>query len=185
MLNYDNHMEVRLVKDKEPPPPSNDAGKTFITITTISITVCLTLKVLLPDININPAIASNTTPPPEELPTSWPDAPPPFDIGVPTDPGVFPDSSYRNGGEFVQIVDCNTVYPAAANFRAYPGLASHGIRGVVPHGEFVLLTGLVSYADGIVWHQVVNQSRLWLSFERGAFNQTDANQLGWVAGCFM
>ncbi|GAB4459599.1 MAG: hypothetical protein OHK0037_05310 [Elainellaceae cyanobacterium] len=186
MLNYDNHMEVRLVKDKEPPPPSNDAGQTLITITTVSITVSLALKVLLPDININPAIAfPNTTPPPEEFSTGWPDSPPISGGGGQTAPDVLPEYSYRNGGEFVQIVDCNTVYPAAANFRAYPGLASHGIRGVVPHGELVLLTGLVSYADGIVWHQVVNQSPLWQSFEPGAFNQIDANQLGWVAGCFM
>lgn len=187
MLNYDNHMEVRLVKDKASPPPSNDAGTTFVTITTISITVSLALKVLLPDININPAIAfPNTTPSPEELSTDWPGTSPTSGGGGQTAPDVLPEySSYRYRSEFVQIVDCHTVYPAAANFRAYPGLANHGIQGVVPHGEWVLLTGLVSYADGIVWHQVVNQSRLWQSFEPGAFNQIDANQLGWVAGCFM
>ncbi|WP_448599379.1 hypothetical protein [Thermoleptolyngbya sp.] len=66
------------------------------------------------------------------------------------------------------MVECHTVYPAAANFRAYPGLASRGIRGVVPHGAWVMLTGLSHHADGILWHQVINQSRLWQSFEPGA-----------------
>ncbi|BAU40686.1 hypothetical protein O77CONTIG1_00490 [Leptolyngbya sp. O-77] len=185
MLNYENHMEVRLVKDKEPPPPSNDAGKAVVTITTISIAVSLALKVMLPDINLNPAIASpNTTPPVEDFPTEWPNNPPPS-VNAPSTPVPGPDATDRYGRGFFQIVECGTIYPAAANFRAYPGLANHGIRGVVPHGEWVLLTGLVSYADGILWHQVVNQSRLWPSFELGAFNQLDRNQLGWVAGCFV
>ncbi len=56
MLNYENHMEVRLVKDKAP-PPSNDAGKTIVTITSISIAANLAIKVLFPDIAISPAIA--------------------------------------------------------------------------------------------------------------------------------
>jgi len=57
MLNYENHMEVRLVKDKAPPLPSNDAGKTIVTITSISIAANLAIKVLFPDIAISPAIA--------------------------------------------------------------------------------------------------------------------------------
>jgi len=179
MLNYENHMEVRLVKDKAPPPPSNDAGKTIVTITSISIAANLALKVLFPDITISPAIAlDNTTPPAEAISIERHDNPPPHQ-----NPTFPPESSVMGRGLF-QIVECHTVYPAAANFRAYPGLASHGIRGVVPHGEWVMLTGLSHHADGILWHQVVNQSRLWQSFEPGAFNQLDANQLGWVAGCF-
>lgn len=185
MLNYENHMEVRLVKDKEPPPPSNDAGKTVVTITTISIAASLALKVMLPDININPPIAlADPMPPAEEFPADWPNNPPPS-VGGPSTSTLAPDPSYGYGRGFFQIVECGIVYPAAANFRAYPGLANHGIRGVVPHEEWVLLTGLVSYADGILWHQVVNQSRLWPSFQPGAFNQLDRNQLGWVAGCFI
>ncbi|MFQ3618834.1 MAG: hypothetical protein SNJ57_17100 [Cyanobacteriota bacterium] len=180
MLNYENHMEVRLVKDKEPPPPSKDAGKAIITITSISIAANLAFKVLLPDVNISPAIAFDyTLPPAEEIPVERYDNLPPHQA-----PTFLPESSVV-GRSLFQIVECHTVYPAAANFRAYPGLASHGIRGIVPHGEWVMLTGLRRYADGILWHQVVNQSRLWQSFEPGAFNQLEANQLGWVAGCFI
>ncbi|GAB4156049.1 MAG: hypothetical protein Fur0046_35950 [Cyanobacteria bacterium J069] len=182
MLNYENHMEVRLVKDKEPPPPPNDAGKTIVTVTTISISTYLTLKVLLPEITIDPAIAFPQTIPPTPVETfdpEWSD-----DLPMPPVGGQSSGSVVAAQGWF-QIVECNTIYPAAANFRAYPGLASHGIRGVVPHNQWVMLTGAVRYADGIVWHQVVNQSRLWRSFKPGSSNQLEANQLGWVAGCFM
>ena len=84
----------------------------------------------------------------------------------------------------LRISGCNGS-PAHANFRAHPSFSPGSILGVVAIDESVNLTGRTTQASGELWYEVVNFAQLHPTPEVGAQNLTAANQVGWIAGCFV
>ncbi|MEL6385016.1 MAG: hypothetical protein AAFQ89_21650, partial [Cyanobacteria bacterium J06626_18] len=80
---------------------------------------------------------------------------------------------------------CNGVLAGSANFRDWPALTPSAIRGVIPVGQWVSLTGKKVPSDGLFWYEAVNEAVLTPSVEPAAQNQLQANQLGWIADCFV
>ncbi|MEO1147391.1 MAG: hypothetical protein AAFY26_17550 [Cyanobacteria bacterium J06638_22] len=76
--------------------------------------------------------------------------------------------------------------PVPAHFRDYPSLDSASIKGAVLQGDWVTLTGRTTPIDGINWYEARNHSPLEPSAGGFPINyQSDANQLGWIADCFV
>jgi hypothetical protein len=103
---------------------------------------------------------------------------PPKDSNPPS--GTAPSS---NGD--IQIYACNGS-PGPAHFRAYPALEGSAIKGAVAQGDWVSLTGNTTFSDSVLWHEARNRSPLEPA--AGGFPgnyQSDANQLGWIADCFV
>lgn len=69
-----------------------------------------------------------------------------------------------------QIDTCNGT-PATARLRRYPSLDQSAQIGVVQRGRTILLTGVTSEGDGLLWYEVANP--------------VDPSQKGWIAGCFV
>ncbi|MDX2211855.1 MAG: hypothetical protein SFY66_01075 [Oculatellaceae cyanobacterium bins.114] len=176
-LDYENHLELRLVKDKKPDPPKGNGA----TIVTVTVTVAITFALSLESSLIFPPPGSSDDPPATsvsfETGSGGGDKP----TSVPPEELPFPATPDQK----LQINDCNGVYYAGANFRVEPALTPLVIRGVVPEGEWVTLTGKTDSADGIIWYQATNDSELEFSIEPGAQNRTQANQTGWIAACFL
>ena len=85
----------------------------------------------------------------------------------------------------VQINSCHGNLESA-NFRDYPAYESNAIKGAVPQGEWVALTGERTSSDGIRWYAAKNHSPLQLSEDGYPMNyRPEANQLGWIADCFV
>lgn len=129
---------------------------------------------------------------PQRVPQSVPDATQPTGAGnsaiAPSQPytaptNTLPPSSTRQYQSFL-ITTCDGLADGA-NFRTAPNLDPNTILGVVPAGQAVLLTGRNSQSNGVVWREAVNPNELAFSVEAEAQNQTSANQMGWVADCFV
>ena len=190
LLNYGNHLEVALKENKKPSPPDN-TGKIIATIT-IGLTLTFILEV---SGLIEIVLASETVLPPISAPPNPPDSHPipppeipPGNPGIPTNIGGSNEEEpyvMESGIRDVQIHDCNGYY-LAANFRAYADYEPAAIKGAVRQGEWVRLTGATLFEDGILWHEAINYSPLVLS-EDGyiMYHQSQENQVGWIAGCFV
>jgi len=199
-LDYDNHVEVRLLKDKPAPPPKSDNGATFFAVA-ISLPITFTLfgeliggidnfnlfppeeppaeTYVAPDDDIPRGGISGPTPP---LPAYPPQQPlPPLSLT----PGTYAHyvDSFRNVQ--IQIEECNGHYPPGANFRSQPELSPGVILGAVMTGEWVKLTGRRIEGDGIVWYEARNESRLEISLENPGSRRLWADQIGWIAACFV
>lgn len=180
MLNNKNHIEVRLIEDKEPPPPKSNGGIVItITVTaTLALTFTLTFK---PEI-----IFPDRREPPPEIP--WPI---PLNVESPLPPEEHPFIVGEHllapkPGLAVRINQCNGSDYAGANFRGFLSLTPLSIRGVVPQGDWVVLTGITARTHDIFWYEAINQSALSRSNEPYAKEQKmDSNQKGWIAACFV
>ncbi|MBE9182523.1 hypothetical protein IQ268_28645 [Oculatella sp. LEGE 06141] len=98
---------------------------------------------------------------------------------TPVQAAVPDDSQYQ-----VHRITTCAGQPGNANFRTYPSLHSAAILGAVVSGEVVYLTGRTAYSDAVNWHEAIAPS-LSPVFEAGAINNTQPNQLGWIASCFV
>lgn len=85
----------------------------------------------------------------------------------------------------ISISQCHKFIVEGANFRSAPSLDSSVIKGIILAGQSVLLTGTTAYGDGLFWYEATNEFVLTPSIELNAQNQIDANQLGWIAACFV
>lgn len=83
----------------------------------------------------------------------------------------------------ITIGSCNSVF-GNANFRESPRMNSGAILGEVMAGNSVKLTGRIAEGDGITWYEAI-APELLPSRQIGAINQTQANQIGWIASCFV
>jgi len=190
-LNYDNHLEVHLLPTKKNPPPKND--NPILTVVTISISVTITLALELTgviDLNKD-AEAFPPRPIIEKIDGSQgsgneddfinPQIPPPN----PPDRNAFPPNCKdADLNKRVRIDRCHGVRYEGANFRDYPAMTPHAIKGAVLPGEWVVLTGVTNHRDGILWYEVINESPLTHSLE--AYTYVPApNQYGWIASCFI
>jgi len=201
-LDYDNHVEVRLIKDKPPDPPKGDNGVTFLAVA-LTVTLPFTFALdLFPGLNAEFNWPQNVQVRWEETPSvsEPPQAPaPPLPANVPeTIPSPIPQPSDPPAQRVLmvqerrivqarrmQVWECNGVYPIAANFRAYPSRSPFVIQGAVLPGDWVTLTGRRSLGDGIVWYEAINESNLTHSVESQAPYQPAARQMGWIASCFV
>ncbi|MBE9101161.1 hypothetical protein [Vacuolonema iberomarrocanum] len=196
-LDYENHLEVQLVKNKPKEKPPSDNGLRFIATTVISVPIALeligTIDVFPDNLTITPQIPQPEVvlpPPPTPMP-----APEIVDHPIPDNPVVEPLNppvigvSNTNPGVLIagsmQIDQCNGHF-LAANFRAYPAYTPTAIRGAVLRGEWVYLTGETADSDGILWYEAINYDPLALS-EDGyeIYYRSQANQVGWIARCFV
>lgn len=84
----------------------------------------------------------------------------------------------------LQISGCNG-FPAHANFREYPSFSPRSILGVVEIGESINLTGRTTRANGERWYEAINPASLHPTPDAGAQNRLFANQVGWIAACFV
>ena len=178
VLNYDNHLEIHLVKNP-PPPPEDKAFRTFVTIS-VSVTITITLELAgvidIRDFLILDPIDPSQIVHPENDSSSNPEIP--VVVTVPPNPEGT-DSNHR-----VQIDQCHGVPSEGAYFRAYPAMAPDAIKGAVRRGEWVVLTGVKEYGDGITWYEVINESPLDHSPAAYAYEPAP-NQYGWIASCFV
>ncbi|RZM79186.1 hypothetical protein [Leptolyngbya iicbica] len=199
MIPPGHHLKTRLEKDA-PSKPKPDL--TFITVRTtiISISIALTISIpitiklfesLLENLVINLGEQSSDEIP-DPLPEATPDTPPKVTLDsspkVTLDPlpEVPPESSERFSQNRVCIPNsCNGKYAGSANFREAPSLSTLVIKGVIPVGECVFLTGNTAHGDNVIWHEAINETFLRRSLETAAKNQLSANQLGWIADCFI
>ncbi|MEO1209205.1 MAG: hypothetical protein AAFX78_06655 [Cyanobacteria bacterium J06638_20] len=179
LLNYDNHLEIALKKEKKPPPPDN-TGKIIATIT-LTLTLTFTLEAT--------GIINLVAPQPKYAHT---DPPTPFHTPYVLQPGHPPldsDESRPNvGGPGLGNLQIHSCYghPSSANFRESPAHDDAAIKGTVPIGEWVYLTGETAVRDGIVWYEAVNYSPLAMSNNGYAASyQPQASQFGWIAACFV
>lgn len=214
MFPEDKHLETYLVsnqKDQSPQSVTNITVTQYIWMLAISIpiTVAISLTLLerLLDFNltlfeienpfrigINPDYVPPRppgNPPPEgplppnspvlENPTVTPDIPRDPGEGSPRFiPPIYPD------GYWIHIPSsCNGFYAGGGNFRANPSLDASVIKGVVPAGARVFLTGEKAHGDSIIWHRAINEALLERSIEHGALNFLTAEQEGWIANCFV
>lgn len=102
----------------------------------------------------------------------------------PIPPGP-PDQTWTNRTRLQIPQYCNGAFAGGANFQDWPSMSPAAIRGVVPAGNWVVLTGGTAYGDGVIWYEAINETPLVWSIEPTAQNQTHANQLGWIANCFV
>jgi len=174
-LNYDNHLEVHLLPTKKNPPPKND--NPILTVVTISISVTITLALELTGV-IDLNKDAEAFPPIDFI---NPQIPPPN----PPDRNAFPPNCKdADSNKRVRIDRCHGVRYEGANFRDYPAMTPHAIKGAVLPGEWVVLTGVTDHRDGILWYEVINESPLTHSLE--AYTYVPApNQYGWIASCFI
>lgn len=191
-LDYDNHVEVRLIKDKPPPPKQNNGFAFFA----VAFTLGLTLFKFAPEFNTEFGLPSTIQIPTiESIPSSdipnieqLPDIPLP--VNIPSNgwtpnqaPLEIEDSSDMNFHR-VQIEECNGHFKAA-NFRSKPSLSPSVIKGAVMQGEWVEVTGRTSVADGITWYEARNLFELARSLDSSAPYQGYRGQWGWIAACFV
>ena len=182
VLNYDNHLEIYLVKN--PPPTSKDNA--FMTFVTISIGITITLALELSGVinfdenvkacSISGSIDKSQTFPCEGDPNGNPN--------IPAESAVLPSPEDTDSNHRVQIDRCYGQLSEGANFRAYPAMTPDAIRGAVLAGEWVVLTGVKEHGDGITWYEVINESPLDHSPAAYAYEPAP-NQYGWIASCFV
>ena len=84
----------------------------------------------------------------------------------------------------LKISSCNGS-PAHANFREYSTFSPRSILGVVEIGESINLTGRTTRANGERWYEAINLASLHPTPDAGAQNRLFANQVGWIAACFV
>lgn len=186
-LNYDNHLEVYLRKNKE--PPKKKPGVHVTTVFTLAVTATLTLQVNgvldLGNYKMKGTVAESIPetdqpiPEPTEIPQFTPPAQP-----IPNPLNNF--QTVDTSSVRVQIHPCSHYHSSGANFRELPLLSSKTIKGMVAIGDWVALTGLTVNSDGIIWYEVMNETPLLLSAEGhpDAFNPAPF-QYGWIASCFI
>lgn len=198
-LEYDNHLEVQLVKNKpKEKPPVIDPFLILIILFAASILI----PVLGPiDVFNNNGTGLPQVPPTED--SFPPSATPNSSSGdsssqIPaTSPDSLSDITNNRSVEVsdpdprvittgsIQINTCNE-HPAAANFRAYPNYSPNVIKGVVEWREWVYLTGITAYGDGIRWYQAMNYLPLRRSEDvYEIYDRSQRNQIGWIAACFV
>ncbi|MBD2461848.1 hypothetical protein H6G89_12395 [Oscillatoria sp. FACHB-1407] len=195
MLDSKGHLEVRWVPEKPPSPPSPDNGfgkNVAIALVTIVLFIAVQRAFEASSSTVeDPSLAPN----PEDVSQDerlevveqsvavW---------GLPTNEE--PNNSLQPLEEKTsrpiprsqtQINDCNGMNYDGANFRDEPALTPLTIRGIAPQGAWVTLTGETTQIDGVTWYQVINHAELLPSPEPGAQNRTRANQVGWIADCFL
>ena len=189
VLTYDNHLEVHLLPTKKnpPPPPPDNA---VVTVVTISIGITITIALELAGV-INIGEVAVALPMAEQRSQ---DQISPFEgdsierrITKPNPPvggPLLPNPGVTYSNYRVRIDRCHDMRYEGANFRAYPAMTPHAIKGAVLTGEWVVLTGVTAYGDGILWYEVMNESPLTHSLE--AYTYVSApNQYGWIASCFI
>lgn len=101
---------------------------------------------------------------------------------VATPQAVVPSPNYQ-GYQAHRITTCSG-QPSNVNFRQFPSLSPNAILGGVPSGEMVYLTGRTTYGDGVNWYEAIAPS-LFPVPDAGAINNTQPNQVGWIASCFV
>jgi hypothetical protein len=177
LLNLDNHLEVALKKNKEPPKPDH-TGKIIAAIVLFSV-IAVNLE------------STETTDffPSEPKPVRQPHSPslaaPSYPAHDPFHSGDSPSSIGGPGLGNLQIDSCHG-HPSSAHFRAYPAHDAAAIKGIVPIGEWVYLTGEMVNGGGIRWYEAVNYSPLAMSNDGYATSyQPQASQFGWIAACFV
>lgn len=199
----------KTTQEKKPSPPPKETPVVKYILVSISIPIALTLFEKVFDLNIvfgepqardeqpgnpdptpvNPDFPPNPPVPPDPNPPVPPDPSPP----VPPNPSppVSPNPSPPIPPNPVKPNRicipryCNGHRAGSANFRSFPSLSSSAIRGVIPVGECVFLTGFSTTGDGILWYESINESLLTASLEFDAQNRLEVGQRGWIAACFI
>lgn len=180
MLTYDNHVEVRLIENKKPEPEKSDVG----VVITVGVTVTLAITLTLSFAAELPGKPPSINPYWEEPEQSEEDKKNSGEEMVTPIPKSTPFALVP--GQRVRIDQCNGVEEYdGANFRDYPALTPVTIRGVVPEGDWVTIMSEKIDANGISWYQVVNLSRLSESDQPNVQHDLEANQMGWIAACFV
>ncbi|NEZ54428.1 SH3 domain-containing protein [Adonisia turfae] len=213
MFPENKHLETYLVsnqKTKSSPSVANITVIQYIGIVAISIPISVAVSFTLFKRLVDFSPMFEMDPPRvNTIPTNLPTRPPedqlpeedsfPSELPVPTSPTVIPDRTDDSGkissdsipiiyidGYWIRIPSsCNGFHAGGANFRASPSLDASVIKGVVPVGERVFLTGETTYGDEIIWHRALNEALLDRSIEYGALNFLVADQEGWIANCFV
>ena len=80
---------------------------------------------------------------------------------------------------------CNGLNVIGADFRMQPSEADSVIQGIVSPNQWVSLTGITAYENGVIWYQAVNESELSRSTNPNANNQLFELQQGWIQECFV
>jgi len=175
----DEHIEIYRVPNKT----DEGNGDIFLkVVVSIAVTVPLTLNLLSPDVTADIQFTAQPRTQTSPLPSQNPPAltnPSPIDNSE-SNPSFIPTSLNR-----VRISHCNGLSIEGANFRAGPSRATTVIKGVIPVGESVFLTGSTTYGDGLYWYEAINESPLMPSMMPNAQNQIEANQRGWISACFV
>jgi len=94
-----------------------------------------------------------------------------------------PSPSYTQNYQAHRITTCGA-QESKANFRAYSSLSPTAILGAVRHGDSLYLTVRQTYENGIAWYEAVAPSLFAVPDPR-AINNTQPNQVGWIASCFV
>ncbi|MEM9818315.1 MAG: hypothetical protein AAF827_18160 [Cyanobacteria bacterium P01_D01_bin.6] len=197
---------------QKPDPPSKSKKEPVADIVvkvTLALTITISIGITLShefseDVDTTPPTVPTTIPtvpttiptvpttPPTDptTPPTAPTAPPTAPTTPPTAPTTLPTvpTTPLTALPYTRISIpryCNGHYAGSANFRSSPTLMPSAIKGVVPVGNYVLLTGEVLPGDGVHWHQAINESNLLRSNEPAAQNQLGAGQIGWIADCFV
>lgn len=131
-----------------------------------------------PEANLASAQSLHPTPSPSVSPqvATSPAASP---IPAPVQPAAPNYSSYQAH----RITTC-AGQESNANFREFPSLSSTAILGAVRHGDLVYLTGRTVSQNGVIWYEAISPS-LFPVPDVGAINNTQPNQVGWIASCFV
>lgn len=91
--------------------------------------------------------------------------------------------NYAQNYQVDRITTCSG-QPNNANFRQSPSLSPSTVLGAVASGGTIYLTGRTAYGDGVNWHEAISPS-LFPVPDAGAINNTQPNQVGWIASCFV
>jgi hypothetical protein len=94
-----------------------------------------------------------------------------------------PSPNYAQNYQAHRITTCEG-QESNTNFRAYPSLSPNALLGAVRHNDIVYLTGRQTYENGVAWHEAIAPS-LFPVPDPGAINNTQPNQVGWIASCFV
>jgi hypothetical protein len=197
-LSYENHLEIQLVKNKEEKPKSNYGFLIpLILLLPFIITLAASISPIpeLEGVDVAP-FGGDFNQFSAQTPNAEGQTPLEFSAQAPNAEGQTPLEEELNSNQeitpfipensvSVRINSCNGVNYAGANFRDEPALTPLTIRGVVREGEWVTLTGKTFWDGQINWYEATNNSVLSNSNELNAQNQTYANQIGWIAACFI
>lgn len=187
-ISESNHLEIYLRPNEKPPPPPSPILKVIV------VTLIVLIVIYLCELELHAATQLWKCcyyPTPDDIVddmSSESSSNSQRDQGGGTSsfrPDPTPVSNPSNHRR-VLISQCYGVTPAGADFRDSPSQARGRIKGFVPAGDWVILTGLKEYdSEGTLWYEVMNESGLIHSATYYSSYQTQANQVGWIHSCFV